>query len=119
MDITQFKDLLGQVQTGAHVTTAIGEAIPVGNRVVIPVVEIAYGGGGGGGGGKSTRNEQMEGAGGGGGVGVRVRPLGCWVIGPDDERWLPALDINHVILLAGSISMLLLVTIRALIRRRR
>lgn len=118
MDIGQIRDLLTQVQAGARVSTAVGEPVQVGDRVVIPVAEIAYGGGGGGGGGKAPQVEQAEGSGGGGGGGVRVRPLGCWVIGPDYEQWLPAIDMNRAIVMAGGIAMLLLLTIRTIIRRR-
>jgi len=117
MDISQLKDLLSQVQAGARVTTAIGEPITVGDRVVIPVVEVAYGGGGGGGGGKAP-SEQAEGGGGGGGGGVRIRPLGCWIIGPNSEIWQPAFDLNRVIMIGGAIAMMLLMTIRALSGRR-
>lgn len=116
MDISQVRDLLTQVQTGARVSTAVGDPIQVGDRIVIPVVEVAYGGGGGGGAGK-TPNEETGGGGGGGG-GVRIHPLGCWVIGPDDERWVPAIDVNRVIVVAGTIATLLLLTIRGIFRHR-
>ena len=118
MDIGQLGNLLSQVQAGARVTTAIGEPVPVGERVVIPVAEVMYGGGGGGGSGK-TETEQAEGGGGGGGGGVRVRPLGCWVIGPDDERWVPALDINRLMIVGSAVLALLLLTVRVIITRRR
>jgi uncharacterized spore protein YtfJ len=115
MDIAQ---LLSQVQNGARVSTAVGDPVQVGDRVVIPVAEVAYGGGGGGGSGKAN-TEQAEGGGGGGGGGVRIRPLGCWVIGPDDELWIPSLDVNRMIMLGGAIFALLLVTIRTIALRRR
>ena len=118
MDISQVRDLLAQVQNGARVTTAVGEPITVGERVVIPVVEVAYGGGGGGGAGKSPQATEAEGQGGGGGGGVRVRPLGCWVIGPHEERWVPAVDTTRAMLIIGSFAMLFLITLRAIMRRR-
>lgn len=117
MDISQLRDLLAQIQNGARVTTAIGEPITVGERVVIPVVEVAYGGGGGGGAGKSPQAVDAEGRGGGGGGGVRIRPLGCWVIGPTEERWVPAVDTTRLMMVAGSFAMLLLITLRAITRR--
>ncbi|HEY3376319.1 MAG TPA: spore germination protein GerW family protein [Armatimonadota bacterium] len=118
MDISQVRDLLNQVQTGARITTAVGEPVTVGERVVIPVAEVAYGGGGGGGGGRSPQADDLEGSGGGGGGGVRIRPLGCWVIGPDDERWLPAIDANRLVIMAGTLAMVLLFTVRAIVRHR-
>lgn len=117
MELSHIRDLLTQVQAGARVTTAIGEPIQVGDRIIISVAEVSYGGGGGGGGGHSAEAEKAEGAGGGGGVGVNIRPLGCWVISPNDEKWIPALDINRLILVAGAIVTLSLVTIRAITRR--
>ena len=118
MDISQVSNLLTQIQAGARVTTSIGEPITVGDRVIIPVVEIFYGGGGGGGNWAVPKNETAEGGGAGGGGGARIRPLGCWVIGPHEERWIPALDINRFLILLGSVSMLLLLTIRALAKHR-
>lgn len=112
MDVSQWRDVLTQVQAGARVSTAVGEPIPVGERVVIPVVQIAYGGGGGG--GQRQAGEPSS----GGGGGVRIRPLGCWVIGPDSERWVPSLDVNRLTAIAGSIIILLLLTIRALAKCR-
>lgn len=118
MDIGQLRDMLAQVQTGARVSTAVGEPVQVGDRVIIPVAEVSYGGGGGGGSGKG-RSEMGEGGGGGGGGGVNVRPLGCWVIGPDDERWVPAIDVNRAIIIGGALASLLLLTIRVFVKRRR
>lgn len=119
MDISQISNLLTQIQAGARITTTIGEPITVGERIVIPVVEIMYGGGGGGGNWAVPQCEPVEGGGAGGGGGARVRPLGCWIIGPNDERWLPAVDVNRFMILLGSVTMLLLLTIRALAKHHR
>ena len=116
MDIGQLRDVLAQVQTGARVSTAVGEPVQVGERVIIPVAEVSYGGGGGGGGGKAP-GEHGEGSGGGGGGGVNIRPLGCWVVGPVDERWVPALDVNRAVMIGGALIMLTLVTVRTIALR--
>ncbi len=118
MDLSQARDLLSQVQAGARVSTAIGEPVAVGERMVIPAAEVIYGGGGGGGSGKSAREQPAEGGGGGGGGGVRIRPLGCWVFDQDGERWVPALDVNRLVLIAGGVLSLLLLTARAFVRRK-
>lgn len=118
MDITAIRELLHQVQTGARISTAVGEPVQVGERVVIPVAEVAYGGGGGGGMTPEGADvKEARGSGGGGGGGIRIRPLGCWVIGPDEEIWLPAVDVNRLALMVGGIATLFLLTIRALLRR--
>lgn len=116
MELSSIRDLLNQLQANARVSIAIGDPVPVGDRVIIPVAEVAYGGGGGGGGG--GRPEHGAGNGGGGGLGVHARPLGCWVIGPDSERWLPAFDVNRCMLVAGTVAVTALLTLRALVRRR-
>lgn len=116
MEIEQLRDLLSQIQAGARVTTAIGEPVQVGDRVVIPVAEVAYGGGGGS--SKGT-TEKVEGIGGGGGGGVRIRPLGAWVVGPDEERWVPSLDVNQLIVVGSAVFALLLVTLKTIMMRRR
>jgi len=118
MDIGQLRDLFSQVQAGARVSTAVGDPVQVGERVVIPVAEVAYGGGGGGGSGK-VNTEQGEGGGGGGGGGMRIRPLGCWVIGPDEEIWVPAVDLSRLIVAGSAVLALLLITIRAIALRKR
>ena len=56
MDIAQIRDLLTQIQQGARVSTAIGEPMQMGDRMIIPVAEISYGGGGGK--GKGAQIEQ-------------------------------------------------------------
>ncbi|MEI7834082.1 MAG: spore germination protein GerW family protein [bacterium] len=115
MELTQVKDLLDQVQANARVSTVYGEPVQVGDRIIITVAEVQYGGGGGGGTGK--RQDKAEGGGGGGGGGVIVRPMGCLVIGKDEEKWVPVIDINRAIIIGGAIAVLLLTTIRALARK--
>lgn len=87
MELSVIRDLLTRGQASARVTTAIGDPVTVGDRVVIPVAEIIYAGSEGGGGGATAQADSGEG-GGGGGLHVQVRPLGCRGIGPGD-RWVP------------------------------
>jgi uncharacterized spore protein YtfJ len=83
------------------------------------VAQVAYGGGGGGGMGSPEADEGSpeKAAGGGGGMGVRIRPLGCWVIGPKDETWLPAIDINRAIVIVAGLVCMILATVRVLAKR--
>lgn len=115
MELSQVKELMDQVQANARVSTVYGEPVQVGERIIITVAEVQYGGGGGGGGGK--RKDEAEGGGGGGGGGVIVRPLGCMVIGKDDQRWVPVIDYNRAIIIGGALVVLLLTTVRALARK--
>jgi uncharacterized spore protein YtfJ len=116
MELTDIRDLLSQVQGSARVSTAVGEPVQVGDRVIIPVAEVAFGGGGGG--GATTETTQEENRGSGAGAGMRIRPLGCWSIGPDGERWIPALDINRLAVVGGIVAITLLWVLRGLARRR-
>jgi len=118
MELTQIREMLSQIQTGAQIKTAIGEPVTVGDRVIIPAAEVTYGGGGGGGGGQAPGEMQIGGSGGGGGGGVHVRPMGCWVVNGTEAKWIPAIDYNRAIVLAGGIIMLMLLTARAFARRR-
>jgi uncharacterized spore protein YtfJ len=116
MDLGQIGNLLTQIQGSARVTTAVGEPVQVGDRVIIPVAEVAYGGGGGG--GTTTESTAEENRGSGGGGGVRIRPLGCWSIGPDGERWIPALDVTRLLMVGGAVAIAVLWLLRGLARRR-
>jgi hypothetical protein len=40
------------------------------------------------------------------------------VIGPDDERWLPAVDVNRGMLICGSVAMLILLIVKTLATKR-
>ena len=59
----------------------------------VTVVPAASVGGGGGGGGDDANN-------GGAGFGLRARPVGAFVIRGEDVRWVPAVDVTRVLLIA-------------------
>jgi uncharacterized spore protein YtfJ len=66
---------------------------------LIPVVSIRGRGGGGGDDGSGTP------AGNGGGIGLVARPVGAYVIRGDTVSWLPAIDVNRIILGAQVVSI--------------
>ena len=100
------------------VRRVFGEAYERDGVRVIPVAKVLGGAGSGYGsedGGKKRRDE-----GGGGGFGVRVRPVGVYVMDDQGVHWRPAVDVNRIVLggqLAGMVAVLALS--RALRRRRR
>ncbi|GAB3443433.1 spore germination protein GerW family protein [Actinophytocola sediminis] len=58
---------------------------------VIPAARVF--GGGGGGTGRSHDGQQ----GNGGGLGVLARPVGAFVVGDGQVRWVPAVDVHRLV----------------------
>jgi uncharacterized spore protein YtfJ len=73
---------------------------------VTVIAAAAVAGGGGGGGGHDQHNQEGE----GGGFGVRARPSGAYVIKDGNVRWVPAVDVNRVLAVAGVVACAALVT---------
>jgi uncharacterized spore protein YtfJ len=59
------------------------------------------------------------GEGGGGGFGVRVRPVGVYVVDDQGVHWRPALDVNRVVLGGQLAAMVAVVALSRALRRRR
>jgi uncharacterized spore protein YtfJ len=111
MDVQQ---LIDQVRDALTVKRVFGESYETGGVTVIPVAKVMGGGGGGGGGQNPKDNATGE----GGGFGVRVRPVGVFVIRGDNVTWQPALDVNRIVLggqIAGVVAVLAL---RSILRAR-
>jgi len=77
---------------------------------VLPVAKISSGGGGGGG------SDGQESSGAGAGVGVAAKPLGVFVVRDGKVRWLPALDLNRIILGGEIVAVVALLVTRALVK---
>ena len=71
-------------------------------------------GGAGGGGGQDQNGQEGE----GGGFGVQARPTGAYVIKDGQVRWMPAVDVNRVIAMLGSVLMVFFVTRARIVRLR-
>lgn len=87
------KDLLETVRTRlvkmAEANAVVGKPISVGDRHIVPLVELSagFGGGGGLGGGPCHGRKHAErGEGGGAGAGTKVAPVALLVIEGDDVR---------------------------------
>jgi uncharacterized spore protein YtfJ len=110
-----------------NVRRVFGEAYEHEGTTVIPVAKVlgALGTGSGtgemGSSSEETTRPGSSGSGGGGGYGIRVRPLGVYVIDADGVHWRPALDLNRVILggqLVGAVAVATFSLAWALRRRR-
>ena len=86
-----------------------GEPIEQDGSVVIPAAAVS---GGGGGGGDAHDN-------GGGGFGLRVRPVGAYLIRDGRVSWSPVVDPGRIVLGWQIVSALAALALWALARRRR
>lgn len=109
------------------VRRVFGEAYERDGVQVIPVAKVLGGTGSGYGRGEGGDGEDAgdrtgygSGEGGGGGFGVRIRPVGVYVIDDAGVHWRPALDLNRIVLGGQLVGMVAVVALsRALWRRRR
>lgn len=83
-----------------------GEAIERDGVTIIPAANVRGGGGGGG---------DVEGNG-GGGFGVSASPAGAYVMREGRVRWEPALDLNRTIFMGQIVGIVLLLTIRSVVK---
>jgi uncharacterized spore protein YtfJ len=104
---------LRQVMDVADAGKVFGTPITQNGTIVLPVARIGGGGGGGGGTGPAD-----EGAGTGGGFGVSAKPLGVYVLRDGKVRWLPAVDVNKVIIGGQLVAVAGMLLARALLRAR-
>lgn len=81
------------------VEDVFGAPVERDGTLVIPVARV-WSAGGGGGGGEAVTTDRPASDGGGGGVGFRRRaaPVGAYVIDDAGMRWVPALDVNRIVL---------------------
>jgi uncharacterized spore protein YtfJ len=104
--IEQIKDLV----TGSRV---FGEPYEKNGVTVIPAANVRGGGGGGG-------EEAIEqgGKGGGGGFGLVARPVGAFVIKGENVSWIPAIDVNRIILGAQILVIVAILSWRSVAKAR-
>lgn len=107
MDI---QELLAHARDTMTVKQVFGEPCEKEGVTVIPVA--AVGGGGGGGSGEQSG----EGKGGGGGFGMSARPAGVYVINGEDVKWIPAFDMNRVIIGGQFVAVIALLTLRTVVK---
>lgn len=113
-------EILQQAQDTLTVRRVFGEPIERDGVLVVPVARVWGGAGAGSGEGQVGKEEparQQRGS--GGGWGAYARGVGVYVIGGGNVRWIPAFDLNRVIL-GGQIAFVVgLLVLRSIIRARR
>ncbi|MEU7898314.1 spore germination protein GerW family protein [Nonomuraea sp. NPDC049152] len=105
--------LIEKTKDGAGVQRVFGEPVTQGDVTVIPVARIAQGGGGGGGKQEGERPSQ----GSGGGYGLGATPAGVFVIKNGEVKWQPAVDVNRIVIGGQIVAVVLLLTIRSIVKR--
>jgi uncharacterized spore protein YtfJ len=104
------------------VRRVFGEAYQLDDTTIIPVAVIRGGAGGGGGEGETPNNGSRgsgTGSGGGMGFGVNARPVGVYVVRNGEVTWQPAIDVMRIVLGGQLLGLVMILTIRSLLRRRR
>ncbi len=99
-------ELLTTIQETLTARRVFGEPIERDGVVVIPAA-VVYGGGGGGV-GRAVGGQQGD----GGGFGLLARPTGAFVVKDGTARWVPALDVNRLGVVAGVVAVVWLLARR-------
>lgn len=95
----QVDTMMSMIGDSLTVSRVFGEPIERDGVVVIPAALVA--GGGGGGGGHDAENQEGE----GGGFAVTAFPTGAYVIKNGSVRWVPAVDVNRLLLGLGYVAV--------------
>jgi uncharacterized spore protein YtfJ len=122
------QQVMEQARDVLTVKRVFGEPYEKDGLTVIPVARVVGGGGGGEGrrdapaAPESTEAREQPavraGSGFGVGYGVSARPAGVYVIRYDQVRWVPAVDVNRIILGAQVVAIVFLLVVRSMARSR-
>ncbi|WP_024288684.1 spore germination protein GerW family protein [Cellulomonas sp. KRMCY2] len=112
-----------------HVRRAFGEPVRHDDVTIVPVARVVGGSGTGYGTGATAGDgsgqepggsgDSAWGTGSGGGFGIRITPIGVYVVRGTDVQWQPAMDLNRTILGGQIVGGIALVALACALRRRR
>jgi uncharacterized spore protein YtfJ len=108
----QLQELLTQARDVLSVRRVFGEPIERQGVTIVPVANVLGGAGGGSGPGDGGGNTV------GGGLGGWATPAGVYVIRGETVSWRPALNVNRAILGGQLVSIVFLLTVRAIVQAR-
>lgn len=97
---TNVETLLAQAHDAMTVKRVFGDPILQDGVTLIPVATVCGGGGGGAG-----EGPEAQGKGWGAGYGVTARGIGTYVIEGGNVRFVPAVDVNRALLVAGFVAV--------------
>lgn len=107
------EDILSQARDLVTVKRVFGEPYEKDGVTFIPAARVMGGGGGG-----SGEDNEGRGKGSGGGFGMGAQPAGAYVIKDGQVRWMPAVDVNRVILGGQIVAIIAILAVRAIIKSR-
>lgn len=109
MDVNEVID---RARDAFNVRRVFGDPIQQGAVTLVPAAWVSGGGGGGGGEGpaEGAQGAESTGKGYGSGFGLRARPAGAFVLRNGKVRWMPAVDVNRIILGAQVLVGIVLLT---------
>jgi uncharacterized spore protein YtfJ len=111
MDVNEVID---RARDSFNVQRVFGEPIQQGEVTLIPAAWVSGGGGGGGGEGtvaEGAKTADGSGKGYGSGFGLLARPAGAFIVRNGKVQWMPAVDVNRIVLGAQVLVGLFLLTI--------
>lgn len=120
--MTTMEALVDRVDDRLSARRVFGEPVIKNGVTVIPVARVMGGGGAGEGPMPSTtdaltgevKSTQQS----GGGFGLAAGPAGVYVVQGEKVRWIPALDLNRFLFGMQIVTVVLLLTIRSIVRSR-
>ncbi|WP_236791088.1 spore germination protein GerW family protein [Amycolatopsis sp. GM8] len=108
----KFTELATTVRDAISVRRVFADPIERDGVVLVPAAVVS--GGAGGGNGQDEKGQEGE----GGGFGVGARPVGAYLINGDRVGWLPAVDVNRLVMTVGVVAIAYLVTRAQIVRAR-
>jgi uncharacterized spore protein YtfJ len=109
--------LLDKVRDSMKPTMVYSEPIERDGVIVITASSLMGGGGGGEGEAEGGGTGRGEATGSGGGFGVVARPSGAFVIRGVEVEWVPVVDRNRQIALAGIMTIVAICALRSVVVR--
>ncbi len=108
----EIPDFVSNARDAMSAKRVFGEPYEKDGVTIITAARVSGGGGGGSGG------DDKGGKGSGGGFGLSASPVGAYVIKDGKVTWMPAVDVNRVIIGGQLVAILMLLTFRGMMRRR-
>lgn len=106
--------ILNEAKDTITVSRVYGEPFQSDGVTLIPAAAVKGGLGSGEGEGSGSTP-----AGKGGGFGVSARPVGAYQIIGDQVKWVPAVDLNRVIMMGQVVAIIALLVLRSIFRRKK
>jgi uncharacterized spore protein YtfJ len=122
--MSSFSKVLEEAGESIGVRRVFGEPYVKNGVTVIPTARIMGGVGGGEGEAPNPAGEEGEQApgrrasGAGGGYGLSGGPAGAYVIRGDDVKWIPAIDVNRLMLGFQIVMVVFFLTMRSIAKAR-